>query len=154
MKKILVYSVIVAFLTVMVGGCATTGNYGRNYRYYRVRSRTGKIKIHEKHETEIGSNLASVQKLAIYTGGALAAVGVIYLLTRNHKTKKPEPKLEPKPEEGKRIMVCGGKKFLLKRGQAFEIKDGKISSEGKKYEIVDSRYLILEGKDLIDCDCN
>ena len=151
MKKILVYSVIVAFLTVMVGGCATTGNYGRNYRYYRVRSRTGKIKIHEKHETEIGSNLASVQKLAIYTGGALAAVGVIYLLTRNHKTKKPEPKLEPKPEEGKRIMVCGGKKFLLKRGQAFEIKDGKISSEGKKYEIVND-YLILDEKTVINCN--
>ena len=153
MKKILVYSVIVAFLTVMVGGCATTGNYGRNYRYYRVRSRTGKIKIHEKHETEIGSNLASVQKLAIYTGGALAAVGIIYLLTRNHKAKaKPEPKPEPKPEEGKRIMVCGGKKFFLKNGKVFEIQNGKISSEGKDYEIVDNRYLILEGKTVIDCN--
>jgi len=152
MKKILVYSVIVAFLTVMVGGCATTGNYGRNYRYYRVRSRTGKIKIHEKHETEIGSNLASVQKLAIYTGGALAAVGIIYLLTRNHKAKaKPEPK--PKPEEGKRILVCqGGRRFLLKGKQAYEIKNNQVSTEGRKYEIIDNRYLVLEEKEIVDCN--
>jgi len=151
MKKILVYSVIVAFLTVMVGGCATYGGGGRNYRYYRVRSRTGKIKIHEKHETEIGSNLAGVQKLAIYTaGGALVGIGLLYLLTR--RKPKPEPRPEPKPEEGKRILVCREKKFLLKEGKAFEVRNGKISEEGKKYEIVDNRYLLLEGREIFDCN--
>jgi len=153
MRKIIVYSVIVAFLTVVIGGCATTGNYGRGYRYYHVRSRSGKVKIHEKHETEIGPNLASVDKLLIYTSGALIGGALVYLAIRNHKAKaKPEPKPEPKSEEGKRIMVCGGKKFFLKNGKVFEIQNGKISSEGKDYEIVDNRYLILEGKTVIDCN--
>ena len=151
-RKFLVYLTIAAFAVTTIGGCATTYG-GRGYRYYHVRSRNGKIKIHEKRETEIGKNLASVQKLAIYTGGALAAVGIIYLLTRNHKAKaKAEPKPEPKPEE-KRIMVCQGRKFLLKEGKAYEIRNGRISGEGKGYEIVD-RYLILDGKTAIDCDCN
>ena len=153
MRKIIAYLMIGIFLTVVIGGCATTGNYyGRGYRYYHVRSRNGKIKIHEKRETEIGSNLASVQKLAIYTGGALAAVGVIYLLTRNHKAKaKPEPKPEPKPEE-KKILICqGGRRFLLKRGKAFEIRNGQISQQGKRYEIVND-YLILEEKEVICCN--
>jgi len=153
MKKILVYSVIVTFLTVMVGGCATTGNYGRNYRYYRVRSRTGKIKIHEKHETEIGKNLASVNKTAIYAGSLLfGSALLVYLYTRNKAKAKAEPKPEPKPEEGKRILVCREKKFLLKEGKAFEVRNGKISEEGKKYEIVDNRYLLLEGREIFDCN--
>ena len=146
-RKFLVYLTIAAFAVTTIGGCATTYG-GRGYRYYHVRSRNGKIKIHEKRETEIGSNLASVQKLAIYTGGALAAVGVIYLLTRNHKAKA---KPEPKPEE-KKILICqGGRRFLLKEGQAYEIKNGRISSEGKKYEIVND-YLILEEKEVVNCN--
>ena len=147
MKKLVSYLVIAVFMITTIGGCATTYG-GRGYRYYHVRSRSGKIKVHEKHEAEIGHNLASVQKLAIYTGTGLVAIGLLYLLARNRKAKKPEPK----PEEGKRILVCREKKFLLKEGKAFEVRNGKISEEGKKYEIVDNRYLILEGKDLIDCN--
>jgi len=153
MRKIIVYLVIVAFTATISSGCATYGSGGRSYKYYRVRSHSGKIRIHEKHTEEIGKNLASVNKTAIYAGSTLlgGVILILYLLNRNHK-KKPELKPEPKPEEGKRIMVCGGKKFFLKNGKVFEIQNGKISSEGKDYEIVDNRYLILEGKTVIDCN--
>jgi len=150
MRKIIVLATIVAFLITGIG-CATYSGRGyRGYRYYHVRSRTGNVNIHEKHTEEIGSNLASVEKLAIYTaGGALVGIGLLYLLTRNHKAKNSEPK--PKPEEGKRIMVCGGREFLLKGGQAYEIQNGRISGKGKKYEIVND-YLILEEREVINCN--
>jgi len=75
----------------------------------------------------------------------------VYLAIRNHRAKKPKAKIESKPEEEKRIMVCGGREFLLKGGQAYEIQNGRISGKGKKYEIVND-YLILEEREVINCN--